>query len=277
MDNKKIVWIDWAKSLGILIVVLCHVPQYNTLNRMFFCSFQMPLFFFLAGYLYKIPTKPIKDTLKKYWTTLIVPYFLFQVIFYPYWLVLQKVDNHLITPYTITIQPVIDTLIGLPINGVTWFIVALLIIKLYADFILQLRHKWLWATLSCIIVAIIRYIMYIDNDSLKVSFAIDSMLHFFAFFFIGYYAKVTQKMDILVHNKAALYFCLICSFGITMIGITAEKPSLLISESFFYITGISGSMTLLCICIILNKITSNIVRTISSGTIIIFGLHWMFI
>lgn len=55
MKNKEIVWIDWAKSIGILIVVLCHTPQYNTFEKAFLFSLQMPLFFFLSGYLYSVP------------------------------------------------------------------------------------------------------------------------------------------------------------------------------------------------------------------------------
>ena len=50
--NNRINWIDWAKTIGIMIVVFCHIPQYNTLEKEFMSSFQMPLFFFLSGYLH---------------------------------------------------------------------------------------------------------------------------------------------------------------------------------------------------------------------------------
>lgn len=276
-SDKKIVWIDWAKSIGILIVVLCHVPQHATFERAFLCSFQMPLFFFLSGYLHKVPLNSFKDTLKKYWTTLIVPYLLFQIIFYPYWLIVQIVDGHELNLYTTIIEPIINTFIGIPINGVTWFIVAILIIKLYANFILSLQKKWFWTILSCFIIGVIRYMMYMGNDSLKISFAIDSMLHFFAFFFIGYYFKIAQKMEILVNNKSKLYFLLVFSATVTLIGIPRIGSSFFTSELLHYILGFFGSMTTLCICIMLNKFKSSIIRTISSGTIVIFGLHWMFI
>ncbi len=278
MENKHIAWIDWAKSIGIFIVVLCHVPQYDTVEKEIFCSFQMPLFFFLSGYLYKIPQGTFKDELMRNWKTLIIPYFLFQILFYPYWLVVQKVNGYEFSFYTIFVKPITDCLIGIPINGVTWFIIALLIIKLYAFFILRLRRKWLWVILSCLLVGTARYIMYMGDDSIKISFAIDSAMHFFLFFFLGYYFKASERMELLVNSKLRLYYILTLSFIMTFVGAMAqENQSVSLQEILHYTLGVSGTMTVLSVCILFDKVNSSIIRTISSGTIVVFGLHWMFI
>lgn len=277
MKNKEIVWIDWAKSIGILIVVLCHTPQYNTFEKAFLFSLQMPLFFFLSGYLYSVPPPPFKNTLKKYWVTLVIPYFLFQFIFYPYWLIVQKADGHAFNSYRLYIEPFLNCLIEVPINGVTWFIVALLLIKLYAYFILRLKRKWFWTILSCLIVGIAYHVMYMDNNSLKISFAIDSMMHFWPFFFLGYYFKKTRKIEFLASGNLWLYTTLIVSFIITFMGVIQRDTSSISQEALHYILGFSGSMIVISFCIILDKLPNSFIRTISSGTIIIFGLHWMFI
>ena len=87
MDKeKRIQWIDWAKVLGIMVVVFCHVPQYDTGLKYYLSQVQMPLFFLLSGYLHKVQPS-LRNALPKYWWSLVVPYLLFQVIFYPYWLV----------------------------------------------------------------------------------------------------------------------------------------------------------------------------------------------
>lgn len=277
MENKRIIWIDWAKSIGIFIVVLCHIPQYSTLEKSFFCSFQMPLFFLLSGYLYTVPQGGFKSTLKKYWTTLIIPYLWFQIIFFPYWLIVQKIDGYLFTPYSIFIKPVIDILIGIPINGVTWFIVALLIIKLYAYFILRLRYKWLWTSLSCLLIIGVRYIMYMNDNTIKISFAIDSMIHFFAFFFIGYYLKESGKMELIAQDKQKNNYLLFLSFFITLILVSLPRNSFFSQEPIHYVSGFSGSIFIITFCLIIKKFIHPVIYTISNGTIIIFGLHWMFI
>jgi len=62
--------LDWMKGLGILSVMVAHYfaeSTYNIIN-----AFHMPLFFFVAGYLYK--PKPWNVSFKKDFSRLIVPY-----------------------------------------------------------------------------------------------------------------------------------------------------------------------------------------------------------
>lgn len=278
MDNKtRFNWIDWAKTIGIFIVVLCHVPQYPTFEHAFFCSFQMPLFFFLSGYLHK-NSDTFGDALKKYWTTIIVPYLLFQIIFYLYWYIAQKYDGHDVsTLYTAFMLPLLKCLVGIPINGVTWFLAALLIIKLYANFILSKPYRVKLTIISCVIVIIVRYLMYMNNDDVKISFAIDSMLIFLPFFFLGYFTKSCATFNCILKMKWILYMSTIISLLIlsTLLIIDCESP--IGTFLLFYLKGISGSLFIICLCMILNNIQSNIIYTISNGTILIFGIHWMFI
>lgn len=278
MENKtRLNWIDWAKSIGICIVVLCHVPQYPTFEHGFFCSFQMPLFFIISGFLHKNSDNFV-HALKKYWITLIIPYFLFQFIFYPYWYIAQRYDgNDISTIYTALIEPFLKCLIGIPINGVTWFLVALLIIKLYANYILSKPCRIRLTIISCTIVIVARYFMYMNNDDIKISFAIDSMLMFFPFFFIGYFMKKYAVLDHISKNKRNLSILLPISFVALVILLISNSPSYSCLLFFFYLKGLSGSLFILGICIILNNIRSSIIYTISNGTILIFGLHWMFI
>ncbi len=276
-SRTRINWLDWAKSIGIYIVVLCHTPQHPTFGLSFFCSFQMPLFFLLSGYLHKNSDTFI-HALKKYWITLIIPYFLFQIIFYPYWYIAQKYDGHDIsTIYTAFINPLLKCFIGIPINGVTWFLVALIIIKLYANYILPKKYNLTWSIISCIIVIAVRYLMYIDNDAIKISFAIDSMLIFFPFFFIGYFIKKYSILNPILSKERNLYLFLLASFLASVILVNSDCPSYGFSFLFFYLKGMSGSLFILFLCMILNRVKSNIIYTLSSGTILIFGLHWMFI
>ena len=90
---QRINWIDWAKSIAIIMVVFGHIPE-NTNNFLirYICTFHMPLFFFISGYLSKRQTNLSKN-IKKYWHSLIIPYFIYNIIFYPYWLARYILDH----------------------------------------------------------------------------------------------------------------------------------------------------------------------------------------
>ena len=44
-------WIDWAKAIGILLVVMGHVDTKLTGANALIYAFHMPLFFVVSGYL----------------------------------------------------------------------------------------------------------------------------------------------------------------------------------------------------------------------------------
>ena len=50
--TKRIEWIDIAKGIGIILVVIGHISQIKVLNDIIY-SFHMPLFFIISWYLYK--------------------------------------------------------------------------------------------------------------------------------------------------------------------------------------------------------------------------------
>ena len=50
--QERIAWIDLARGIGILLIILGHLPGLGKLGVWIF-SFHVPLFFFLYGYLFK--------------------------------------------------------------------------------------------------------------------------------------------------------------------------------------------------------------------------------
>lgn len=273
--NNRIIWIDWAKAIGIMIVVYCHIPQENSFFKSFLCSFQMPLFFLIAGYLHKDSPKTLKDSIKKYWKTLIIPYILFQFIFYPYWLVQRHVQEGLnLTNYMDSVvTPFIQCLWSIPIDGVTWFIYALLITKLIADLSLKNSRSTLIIIFLCICSMVGAWFIWQD-DKLNITFTIDSLFNFFPFFFIGYYLKKYNiiKEDTTIRCIINTAICFIISY----ITINYSPDSYLSQRISFYLLGISGSFFIINVCKLTRRLPS-IIQTISIGNIIILGLHWMFI
>ena len=125
--------LDIAKAIGIVLVIVYHskiIPQ------MSYRSFNMPLFFLLAGYLSK--PKDIKDSLRKDLSRLMLPYLYTCLAIVGICLVMSlfKEDYWDRTIYYIQASFIGSGsshscmfLSGLPIIGAIWFFPALYVCK----------------------------------------------------------------------------------------------------------------------------------------------------
>ncbi len=72
MGSKRLDWIDIAKGIAIILVIVGHtVPNPSPLRHAIF-SFHMPVFFILAGYTFR--PKPWRELLSGSVSRLLVPY-----------------------------------------------------------------------------------------------------------------------------------------------------------------------------------------------------------
>lgn len=74
-------WIDWAKSIGIMLVIMGHYGMGDKIYGTFIYAFHMPLFFIVSGYLFTPPPQDnsYKQFVLKNVRSLIVPYFIFGI------------------------------------------------------------------------------------------------------------------------------------------------------------------------------------------------------
>ena len=75
--EKRIGYIDIAKGLGIMIIVLAHndLAGYHPTLHKFIYSFHIPLFFFLSGMFFR-PERSFGETFTRRFNSLMKPYFL---------------------------------------------------------------------------------------------------------------------------------------------------------------------------------------------------------
>lgn len=66
-------WIDWAKALGILLVVMGHSVYASKDVTSFIFVIHMPLFFFVSGYLFKTSRSWYEISISNV-KTLLIPY-----------------------------------------------------------------------------------------------------------------------------------------------------------------------------------------------------------
>ena len=262
-----------------MIVIFCHVPQYDTIEKAFFCSFQMPFFFFVSGFLHK-RAHTLSERFHKYWITLLVPYFIFQIISYPYFLaqnVLQE-GRDINNIFDFGILPLIKTIIGLPIDGPTWFIFSLFIMKTIMDFVHKDSKQCTRLLVSLFASFIISYLFVIKDDSIKISFCIDSTVRFFPFFIIGQLFKVRYSKQ--MQNNGNRYMLALSGVFFTVATIVAlEMIRCNICNQnflFYYCIATLGTSSVILFCKCINR-CPKFLNIISLGTIVILGTHWMFI
>lgn len=286
MNNSYIIpnrlnWIDWAKALAIMFVVYGHIPcERGDFLHYYITAFHMPLFFFISGFLTKKEFMS-KKTFSKYWHSLIIPYFFYNLIFYPYWTVRFLID-HPNPEWFDFIRPIIGTIllqIKLPftdyLNGVTWFISSLLVMKI----ILSICNKYKIGKYVIFFFVILTGLFYIVNEFyLFVSTLTPvSFTKCFPFFFLGYYCRQKKLISENVQKIDIAFFIGGLLIGAITYTFVRQKYSIPLYGISYWIMCISSIFGILSLCKLMDRIKSQIIENISIGTIVIMGLHWMFI
>ncbi|WP_353853887.1 acyltransferase family protein [Bacillus sp. Bos-x628] len=87
--KKRLDWVDAAKGMGILLVVMAHVPIPDSLKQ-FIYSFHMPLFFILSGMMFQSASRPAGPFIQKKAKSLLLPYLYFSIITYVFWFLVTR-------------------------------------------------------------------------------------------------------------------------------------------------------------------------------------------
>lgn len=278
---NRLNWIDWAKVIAISFVVYGHIPQERggfPVN--YIIQFHMPLFFFVSGYLTK---KELfnRQTLRKYIRTLLIPYLIYNIIFYPYWVI-----RHIIgcpNPETYDfIKPLLGTIMLQhhsayfeSLNGVTWFISALLIMKI----ILAICNKVKYGKNIIIFMGIADAIIYIINDYYKIVTDLPPVgfAKCLPFFFLGHLCKQKDIIKEKVLKKDWYIFLGGICISLLTYYIAQNNKYMYLFGIYFWIINISAIWGLTSLCKLLDRVHSKIIDNISIGTIVIMGLHWILI
>ena len=132
-QHNRISWVDVAKGIGIIFVIIGHVYRSNPV-LVWIYSFHMPLFFILSGWLRGCNRKQIewKPFIRRKTESLIVPLLLFLLITFLYWLAVERHFR------------------GFEI-GPMWFLPVLFFAEVIAEIIVNCADEkfvWRWVLLS---------------------------------------------------------------------------------------------------------------------------------
>lgn len=185
MSGPRKVWIDIAKGIGITSVVIAHVWD-KSLTAHYLKWFHMPLFFILAGYLFRLRAGQSAYLLSKS-RQLLVPYFVYlSYIALPTW---AQLLSHNVSVSEIVIFGLKQLYGGYYLKGqqgVFWFITCL--------FLTQQTYYWSRSRLGRKGMLILASALYLISAGYSVSsvqpklpWSLEVVPLAFVFFFIGHY------------------------------------------------------------------------------------------
>ena len=279
--KERINWIDWAKAFCMTVVVFCHLPQQeDTIYLQYLASVILSTFFFISGYLKK-KDLTIKESAKKYGHSLLIPYIIYNTIYYPYWLIKFYIEHGSIT-WNDAIKPIIGTMLGqlnssfsCELNGVTWFLIALFLMHILTDVLNRNKH----GKTIMLILSIITMILYGANKYYHYApyITYHGFIRCLCFFFLGnlfhqwnYLKSLNVKKDLSIGTTTLLLSLILFSWHI-------NEDRFVLHITLYYVVNLISVFAFVYLSRSLNNIKSRIITLISIGTLLIFGTHRMII
>ncbi len=266
--NERIKWIDVAKGLGLILVVVGHFWYGSNLpiiNQAIY-SFHVPMFFMLSGLTSAYSTKQVTfaELAKKKAVRLLVPSAIFIAITIPVYIYANK---------GVTLLTALKELSffegSIPYNSPCWFLIVLFEVEIMAYFIKKLDKK------IGTLVFVLGYIIYKLGFSLV--FGLDKAVIALGFYMFGYYFKdaLTKEptrnewLMTLVYAAVWVISGLVLNSKVTMYEMKLGYYWL------FILSGTTGSLVFIFLCKTLLR-NLNVLAKVGNNTVFIMGTHVAF-
>lgn len=253
-NSEKYDFIDLLKGIGIFLVVWGHTMLPRSV---LIYSFHMPLFFFLSGFLYK--NKPLKEFLSSKIIRLYVPYILFTILSWAFYLVMLGFQERqdLIGPH---LPKILSLFNGSGKNGGNdsiWFLTCLMVVNLLFWCLDNVLKKPGFIVMAVLAISGVGY--YLGTERIFLPFKTDVAFTALVFFFLGHCFRKwnwTVRMKQLKWSVVILFFifCQALHFYLARLNINLSgipKVSMFSNNLgnyfLFYLTAIIAIMGLLVI------------------------------
>ena len=280
--KERINWIDWVKAWCMTVVVFDHTPHDGSPFLMqFLAATNLASFFFISGYLKK-PVESQSKALKKYFHCLIIPYFIYNALYYPYWWGKHYIEQGGNLSLYENIKPIVGTIFGqlnsdfsCELNGVTWFLISLFLMHWITD--ICDRHKNRLLLMAAI--SIIAMILYGANKYYHFApyLAFHGFVRCICFFFIGHliremgWLKETNLKKDLITGLSSLALSLVIFYW------HINEDQIVIHITLYFVVNFISVIAIVSLFRCINRIRLKFIMYVSIGTMAIFGLHRMII
>lgn len=239
-STGRVEWVDVAKGVGIVLVVLAYALPKDHVIWQFINQFHMPFFFMISGYLYSTKTSWVKFVVRKI-KTLWVPFVFSSVITKAASIVIGKTSVG-------GVKNIIKMLLLLeagPLLGAIWFIRVLFYAVILYDVITRVSDKVLKEK-SELVISILSAAMLAVGISTQLPAQGSVVLNSIAFIHIGKVCR-NHKLFEKIHTLAAVATIAVC-FVISLINRTSYVGNTYSYPALFVIAAITGSIGLMALC-----------------------------
>ena len=295
--NDRINWMDWSKFLAVALVTPVHIPQELGAQPVtYFEVFLLSCLMFNTGYLKKERTN-LKEESKKYWHQLGIPYIIYNILFYPYWLIKFYSEHHDLPTLSEAMRPIYGTILlqanndfACELNPVTWFIAALLIMHLLLDLCLiggtvlcdTIFHKknWIIRTVPMGLLSLLGMGIYVAHKAGYVPphLAMIGVAKSLVFYYMGFLCRKYHTFETNDIKKDLCRFIITFIISILLFDYHAGIESNFTMHMISYFPAVLfGLLAFIYFCKLLNGIHSKTIVNYSNGTMAFIGLHWMMV
>lgn len=268
-DNKRIEWVDIAKGIAIILMIIGHTVPYGSKVRNFIFSFHMPLFFILTGYTIKEITYKhvIKSYVIKDFKRLVIPYITVEII--------EQIVN--ILQYKMTLREAIYTLrrslLGYKISGwiPVWFLMLLFGVKLIYYVIEYIFNEY-----SLIIYLLFSFVGKTISSVVHLPLYFDVGLVCVLFLYVGHLIKIhndiINKNYFIITILSFITWMIPLDFGIYIETYPRNYPCFVIC----IIEAIGGSICFIYLSYSISKFTNHlnkILSNIGTNTLLMLCVH----
>jgi fucose 4-O-acetylase-like acetyltransferase len=251
--KKRILFVDIAKGIAIILMILGHVVEHGVVRNAIF-SFHMPLFLITSGFFYK--NRTFKDELKNVFLRLLLPTF---VVLFVVNLISGLNTKDLFTAFFNAVKVILggsthSTKIVFDFGsvGVCWFIYLLVGVRLLFNINKKIaKDNDLLLGLIVLVETLAGYLLGINGYWM--AWVVDIALVGIVFYFAGYILNKYNILKKICSSKISLLLLLV----IWVVGIKYAPIELAIRSYpcgfWCIIVAIAGSITVLKISMLIEK------------------------
>lgn len=282
--KERIDWIDYAKALGVFLVIMGHTYKgYSVIGWIY--SFHMPLFFFLSGITLKIEQISCKEFLKKRIKSLLVPWILYST----FYIVLEVVKRILSGNIDGTIKSFLRAAFWSRGQHATiglWFLPLLFLVEVLLMAVCKgVRNKNLRAVMVLFITAM--GFLYADKIGKALPWGLDAAFVVIFFLYAGYIFKqvwlssgTNEKQKdtlryIVVGAGLLAVNVILNNCNMKLIGNNADMYSLRYGNAVLYVLSALAGIGFVSVILghVLKNVKSKFWRFMGRNTLHIYCLH----
>lgn len=206
-EQTRVKWIDTAKGIGIILVMWGHIGLNNGPISPWQSSFNMPLFFFLSGFVFSAKGK-FKDFFIKKFRAIIINYFLLAIPIVIFNVAFSMFQHRFDIEEFVTM---IKRILIQDRYLVLWFLACLFWLNLFLYILVKLTNNSLITIAVVVIVfAVLGVCYYTILGGRALPWDIDAVTTSMPFFFGGYLVKEVLGKDYYIKEKKTklIVFCL---------------------------------------------------------------------